>query len=234
MTNTVQKNKQSGLGMLADIIICIVLPTLILKKLSGDDSLGSVGALVFALSLPLAFGIYQFWQEKKIKFVPALGFINILLTGGIGLLQLDAGYIAIKEAAIPAVIGLATLISLKTKTPLIKMFIYNETVMNIERVDNALAENKTKSQFNKTMINATWMLAGSFLLSAILNYGLAKYLITAPSGTAEFNNQLGSMTALSYPVIALPCMVVMIVILFYIIKQIRQLTGLKLEEILNT
>jgi hypothetical protein len=36
-----------------------------------------------------------------------LGFVSVLLTGGIGLLQLDPKWIAVKEAAVPAVIGLA-------------------------------------------------------------------------------------------------------------------------------
>ena len=206
---------------------------MILKKLSDESSLGTTGALVLALSLPLAWGIYEFIKNKKVGFVPALGFISILLTGGIGLLKLDSGYIAIKEAAIPLVIGIATLISAKTRFPLVKTFLYNDMVIEVDKVSEALEKNQAQSSFEKIMRNATMMLAGSFFLSAILNYGLAKYFITSPSGTAEFNSQLGSMNLWSYPVIVLPSMIVLVFAMFYIFKNIKRITGLNLEEILR-
>ena len=228
------KKKPSLSNILLEMAICIFIPSMILKKLSDDASLGTTGALVFALSLPLAWGVYEFIKKKKIAFIPALGFISILLTGSIGLLQLDSGYIAIKEAAIPFLIGVATLISTKTRFPLVKTFLYNDMVIEVEKVDAALEENKAQGAFEKIMSNATKMLAGSFFLSAILNYALAKYFITSPSGTAEFNSQLGSMNLWSYPVIVLPSMVVMMFAMFYIFKNITRISGLSLEEIMRT
>jgi len=71
-------------------------------------------------------------------------------------------------------------------------------------------------------------------LSATLNYALAKYFITSPSGTPEFNSQLGSMNLWSYPVIVLPSMVVMMFAMYYIFKNITRITGLSLEEIMRT
>lgn len=213
--------------------VSIILPTLILKKLSGDDELGATMALVFALSLPLGYGIYQFIKDKKVGFVPALGFISILLTGGIGLLELDVKYIAIKEALIPLVIGIATLISIKTPYPLVRTFIYNDMVLQVAKVDEALEGQHSRDAFDSTLTKATYMLASSFFLSAGLNYALAKFIVTAQSGTAQFNDQLGTMNLLSYPVIVLPCMVIMIGTMIYLFKQIEKLTGLKFEQILN-
>lgn len=227
-------NKPSFNKLLTELAISIIIPTLILKKLSGDDSLGPVLALLLALSLPLGYGIYEFIQEKKVKLVPALGFINILLTGGIGLLKLPSEYIAIKEAMIPLVIGLITMISIKTKYPLIRTFLYNDMVMDTARVDAALDEQNNRPAFNKMLVNATWLLGASFLVSAVLNYALAKWVVTAPSGTPEFNSQLGTMTMLSYPVIVIPCMAITIYALYYVIKRLQKLTGLSLEDILNT
>jgi hypothetical protein len=71
------------------------------------------------------------------------------------------------------------------------------------------------------------------LLSSILNYVLARVLLVGSPGTEEFNAQLGKMTALSYPVIALPAMVIMIAALFYLFRRICQLTHLELEEIVH-
>ena len=227
------KKKPSFSDMLIEIAISIFLPTLILKKLSGDDQLGPMFALAFALSLPLGYGLFQFIQSKKFGFIPVLGFINILLTGGIGLFQLDNRYIAIKEAAIPFIIGLVTLISLKTPYPLVKTFLYNDMVLQTDKIDAALKEKNNESAFDSTLTNATFMLAASFLLSSFLNYTLAKMVVTAASGTPEFNDQLGTMNLLSYPVIVLPCMVISISALIYLFKKIKTLTGYKLEEIIN-
>jgi len=226
--------KQSFGNLMFEMGLCILLPTLILKKLSGEEQLGATLSLILALSLPLAWGIYEFIQSKKVKFIPALGFISILLTGGIGLLKLDSAYIAIKEALIPLVIGIAVLISTKTRSPLVKVFLFNDAVLHVDKVDNALKEKGNKTLFDTVLKNATLMLAASFFLSASLNYLLAKILITSPTGTAEFNDQLGSMNLWSYPVIVLPCMIVMIVAMFYIFKNVTKLTGLTLEDIIRS
>ena len=216
-----------------ELIICVITPTLVLKYLSGDDSLGPVYALIFGLSFPLLFGIYQFIKERKFGFIPALGFISILLTSGIGLLERDAKYIAVKEASIPLIIAIGTIISLKTPYPLVKTFIYNDKILQIDKVDEALAKSNNKDEFNKTLTVATYILSSSFFLSAILNYALAKYIVVSPTGTAEFNDELGTMNLLSYPVITIPCVIVMIYAMFYLFKHIKRLTGLEFEELIH-
>lgn len=230
-SQTGQKNQTSHL--LIELAICVILPTIILKKLSAEDSLGPVYALIFGLSLPLLFGIYQFIKEKKFGFIPALGFISILLTSGIGLLELDPKYIAIKEASIPLIIAIGTIVSLKTPYPLVKTFIYNDKILQIDKVNAALEERQNQGMFDYALKVATYILASSFVLSSILNYALAKYIVKSPAGTAAFNDELGTMNLLSYPVITIPCVIVMIYAMMYLFKQIKQLTGLELEDIMH-
>ena len=81
------------------------------------------------------------------------------------------------------------------------------------------------------MAVASWMVAGSFFLSSALNYGLAKYLLVSPPGTPAFTEELGKMTALSFPVIALPSTIVLVVALFYLLQGVQKLTHLQLEDI---
>ena len=227
-------NKKTGSGgIFLDLIVCVLVPTLILKKLSGDDMLGPTLALIAALSLPLAMGAWGFISERKIGFVPALGFISILLTGSIGILKLPKEYIAYKEALIPGVIAIATVISTYTKYPLIKTFLYNDAFMDTEKVSLRLAEKGNQSLFDAMMVKATWLLASSFVLSAILNFFLAKWLVVSESGTDAFNNELGTMNLYSYPVIVLPCMVITIFAMFYVFRNIKKLTGLELEDLIR-
>ncbi len=228
-----EKKKPGSNRLLIDVGLCILLPTIILKKLSGDDMLGTNGALILALSLPLAVGIWEFIDNRKINFIPALGFISILLTGGIGLLKLPKEYIAIKEALIPAILAVATVLSTYTKYPLIRTFLYNDMVMDTDKVAEHLHRRDKQSEFDSMMINATWMLASSFVLSAVLNYLLAKWIVVSPSGTEAFNSELGTMTLYSYPVIVVPCMVITMFALYYVISNIKKLTGLGLEDLIR-
>ena len=230
---TKTKKKPSSSKLLTEMVVCIVLPTIILKKLSGDDMLGTNLALILALSLPLGMGLYEFITNKKITFVPALGFISILLTGGIGLLKLPSEYIAIKEALIPFVLAIATLISTYTPFPLIRTFLYNEMIMDTQKIADHLKQENKQTEFDNMMVKATWMLASSFFLSAILNYLLARWIVVSPSGTAEFNDQLGTMNIWSYPVIVVPCLIITMFALFYVVRNIKRLTGLELEDVIN-
>lgn len=218
-------------NLLVNILLNIVIPTLILTKFSGDNYLGVQLGLVIALAFPIAYGLYDFRRSGKVNFFSALGVISVLLTGGIALLELDPKYIAIKEASIPALFGIATLISLKTPYPLVKTFLYNDKMLQVERVNQALRDNDKERQFELSLVVASYLIAGSFFLSSLLNYILAKIILVSDPGTEAFNAELGKMTALSFPVITIPAMIVLIAALYYLFRSIRHLTGLPLEHI---
>jgi|TARA_B110000093_G_scaffold79686_1_gene86477 hypothetical protein len=220
-------------SLLLNLAFNLLVPTLVLTKLSDPEFLGIKLAIVVALSFPIGYGIHDFLTRGKLNFFSALGVVSVALTGGISLLELDAIYIAIKEASIPAIFGAATLISLKTSQPLIHTFLLNDAILEIQKINTALEDNGRKPEFDKLLINASWILAGSFFLSSLLNYLLAVIILTADPGTVAFNEQLGKMTALSFPVIALPAMLVMMGNLFYLFRGITKLTGMSLEEIIK-
>ncbi|MDG0971970.1 MAG: MFS transporter [Porticoccaceae bacterium] len=220
-------------SLLLNLACNLLVPTLVLTKLSGEDFLGIKLAIVVALAFPIAYGLHDFFTRGKLNFFSALGVVSVTLTGGISLLELDAIYIAIKEASIPAIFGAATLISLKTSQPLIHTLLLNDSILEIKKINTALQANGRAAEFDKLLINASWILAGSFFMSSLLNYLLAVIILTADPGTVAFNEQLGKMTALSFPVIALPAMLVMMGNLFYLFRGITRLTGISLEDIVK-
>lgn len=217
---------------LIDLLVSIVIPSIILMKLSGEAQLGAANALILALALPVGWGVFELVQYRKFNFIAALGVVSVLLTGGIGLLQLDNKWLAIKEAAVPGVLGLAVLISTRTRYPLIRTMLYNEKVINVALVQERLQERGLVDIFNLRLLRATYFLAGTFFFSSAMNYILAKWIVTSPSGTEAFNEQLGQLTLVSYPMIAIPSMVMMMGILFYLWRTIHGLTGLAMEEIM--
>jgi len=217
--------------LLSDLVFSIVIPTLILKKLSGDQHLGPTLALIVALAFPLLAGLWGFYKKRKITFIPALGFVSVLLTGGIGVLKLPKEYIAYKEALIPSVIGLITLISAYAGKPIIRPFVMNDALMDVPKIENALVQRNSADGFNKSLVNATWIITASFVFSAVMNYILAKWIVVSESGTDAFNSELGTITVYGYVFIALPATIFTIAAGVYAFKSRCKHTGLSFEEL---
>lgn len=217
-----------------DLLVSIIIPSAILMKLSGADDLGASGALIAALAFPLGWGLFELFKYKKFNFIALLGLISVLLTGGIGLLKLDPQWLAVKEATIPGLIGIAVLISTYTRYPLIKTLFYNPSVMNTVKIQQKLDEYGNKEIFENRLQSATYWLSATFLFSAVMNYVLARWIVVSPAGSAAFNEELGQMTLLSYPVIAIPSTIMMMAIFYFLWRTIHGMTGLTLDKILVT
>lgn len=217
---------------LIDLAVSILLPSLILMKLSSPEHLGPSMALVAALAFPLGWGLFELLRYRKFNFIALLGLVSVMLTGGIGLLELDTRWLAVKEAAVPGVIGLVVLGSTLTRKPLIHVLLFNENVLDVPRIRSCLEQNGKSAEFERHLLIATWWLGGTFFFSSLMNYILARWLVTSPAGSAAFNAELAQMNLYSYPMIAIPSMLMMIGIFWYLWRTIHGMTGLGLEEIM--
>jgi len=68
-----------------DIVISILVPSVILMRMSGDDKLGPTMALIVALAFPLGYGLYELFVNNNRNGVAVLGVISVLLTGKVWL-----------------------------------------------------------------------------------------------------------------------------------------------------
>jgi hypothetical protein len=226
------KNRTKEENPMISIMLNVVIPVIILTYLSKDKYLGPVWGLIVALILPIGYGIHTLVKEKRADFVSILGIISVLLTGVFGILELPRQWIAVKEASIPLIIGLAIVISLATPWPLIRKILFNEKLFNVPLLHEKLRENGNEAKFEKRLVGLTWGLASSMFLSSALNYTLAKIILKSEPGTEAFTAEIGKMTGLSYIVVMLPSMAVMILVLIALIKTLTHLTGLKLDDLL--
>lgn len=188
--------------------------------------------LVVALAFPVAYGIYDFVTRNKYNFFSMLGFVSILISGSVGLLQLDKDLIAVKEAAIPALFAIAVLVSLRTRFPLIRTLLYTPELFDVSKVEAALHERNNQKPFEQLMTRCTLYLAGSFILSAVLNYALARYFIRSETGTPEFVKEMGNMTFWSWPIIMVPSMAIMMFALMQLVGGIEKYTGYEMEDVI--
>jgi hypothetical protein len=203
---------------LMDLLISIVIPSVILMKLSGEARLGADGALMLALAFPLGWGSFELLKYRKFNFI--------------GLLKLDNQWLAIKEATIPGLIGIAVLVSTRTRYPLIRTMLFNKNVLNVDKIHERLEQAGNTAQFEARLLKATYWLSGTFFFSSAMNYVLAKWIVISPAGSEAFNAELGRMNLLSYPMIAIPSMIMLMAIFYYLWRTIHGLTGLKLEDVM--
>lgn len=210
----------------------IILPVVILTKLSKEEYLGPTNGLLVALAFPIGYGIYDFFKEKKLNTFSVIGVVSVLLTGGLVLLKLPAEYVAIKEAGVPLLIGIIILITNFTSKPMIQTLLLNENLFQMDKLNEALDDQGNKSAFYSKVKQVSYLLVLTFVFSAILNYALAKYFLVSEPGTEAYNNEIGQMTGWSFPVIALPSMLMMGGILYLLFKSIKRYTGLSMVDIM--
>jgi hypothetical protein len=221
-------------NLLFNLVCNVALPTVILAGFSGEKWLGPKWGLVIALGFPVGYGLYDFAARRRWNFISIIGFASVLISGGFGLLKVGGFWFAVKDAAIPGIIGLAVLASMRAKTPLVNELLYNPQVIDVERVNAELTARDTQTKFTGLLRRATGLLSLSFFVSAVLNYLLARHLIRSQPGTAAFNGELAKMHLVSWPVIVLPSLVMMMLVLWRLLHGIKALTGLELDDIFRS
>ena len=218
---------------LLEIAVTIIVPAIILMQFSSTERLGTLGALLLALAFPVGWGLWDGGRRRKLNWLSVLGVVSTLLTGGIGLLALDAFWLAVKEAAVPALIGLVILGSAWTASPLIRLLVFNASLFDVKRVQAALETKGNLRAFEQALRSGTILLAGTFFFSAVANFLLARWVVVSPAGTEAFNQELGRLTLLSYPVIAIPSMIMMMGLMYWLARQAKTLTGLDIGDMLH-
>ena len=211
----------------------LAIPTFVLMQLSKDKYLGPQWGIIVALIFPLGYGIYDLARRKKTNIFSIVGVLSVVLTGTLNQMKADGFWFAVKEAAIPTLFCAAILFSMRTKRPLVNELLWNDQIIDTNKVETLLTERDRRGDLDRLLNRASLGLAFSFLLSAVLNFSLARYLLKSAPGTPEFNAELGRMNGLSLPVIMLPTMIVTMIVLWKLMTGLTQITGLELDDILR-
>ena len=214
---------------MAKLIITLLIPYVLLTRLDDVTSLGPRMVLAIALAFPIGYTLVAMVRRSEIGIAPTVGIISVLLTGGVGMLANDPTWLAVKEAAVPGTFGLAILISGRTSKPIVGVLI--DKVVRTDQVHAALIERKATDRWQQFKSRATILWATVLLISAALNFTLARIIVTSPGGTDAFNEELGRMTALSVPVVTLPMMIMMSGTVWHIVRGVTRITGLPARDV---
>lgn len=244
---------------LANILINVLIPVLALSYLSKDPEflrlsgevvrpwhLGPVKALAIALAFPIGYGIWFFIQHRKANFFSALGLFSVLLTGGLTLYLWNADgtvkpnahiLFGIKEASIPLVLAFAVVGSHWSPTPLLRVFLYSDSIFDVRKIDAVVKERGAELAYNRVLFHATLLFSASFLVSTVLNFLLALFFLggidhTAANARELYNGQVAKLTGWGFAVIGLPVLVFLFFTLRRLMSGLRGITGLNDDELL--
>jgi hypothetical protein len=244
---------------LANILINVIIPVLVLSYLSKDPEIqqklgkevrpwhiGPVYAMVIALALPFFYGIWSFIQTRKFNLFSAIGLFSVLLTGGLtlylwnkdGTVKENAGLLfGLKEGSIPLMLGVAVLASARTTTPLLNVFLYNDSIFDIPKIRKLIADLGKDAPYLHLLRKATQMFAFSFFVSSLMNVGLALWFFrgfdhTAANALEGYNAIVGSLTFWGFVVIGVPILAFLFFTLKFLLKGLRDLTGLNDDELM--
>lgn len=244
---------------LANILINVLIPVLALSYLSKDPEfqqtlgksvrpwhIGPLKALCVALLFPLGYGIRHFLVTRRMNFFSGLGLASVLLTGGLtiylwnkdGTVKSNAAVLfGMKEASIPLILCAAVVGSHFTSQPLLRTFLYSDSLFDIGKIETTIREKNAQTEYRKILLEATLLFAGSFLLSTVLNFGLAIHFLgdldhKAPNAREIYNGQVARLTGWGFAVIGMPVLVFLFLTMHRMLKRLQRLTGLPQEQLL--
>ncbi|MES2474577.1 MAG: VC0807 family protein [Verrucomicrobiota bacterium] len=257
--STMSEKKPAQEHPLANILINVIIPVLILSYLSKDPALqeklgkvvrpwhiGPLWGMILALALPLGYGVWHYLKTRKGNFFSALGLISVLLSGGLtlylwnadGTVKPNAGLLfGIKEALVPLVLGVAILMSHRSPTPLIRVFLYNDTIFDIPRIEKRVEEIGAQDGYERVLLGATRLFATSFFLSSVMNLILAQWFFRSFDSTAidaleNYNAIIGRVTGWGFAVIGVPILAFLFFTLKKLLAGLEKLTGLTEEQLM--
>ena len=227
------------------LVFNIVIPVLILNK--GHSVFGiefsATTVLLVALALPVSYGAWDWYQNKRKNLVAAFGIINVLFTGGLALLKVKGIWFAVKEAGFPFLIGVFVLISAYIKKPFFERLVTHSPLLNWQLIESKITQAQNtlmlKNKLKMLFIKATILFSYSFFISAVLNFILAIYIFTdSPPDVSSaesniiLNKKIADMTWLGFVVIGLPLTVFTMGIFWWFLKKLSYITGLSIEQLL--
>lgn len=200
---------------------------------------GPIIALLCALAIPLAYGIYDYRRRHKANFVSVVGLINVSITGSFAVLHLEGDWFSYKEACFPFLIGTAIALMNRYSQPFLLTIFWNENLFQVDKIEARLAERKNRHELHKLFKHASDLFSLSFFISGIGNFTLARRIFLPIDGTLDkaahaqaLNAQIARMTWQGYTMIAIPMMVFMGFVLWYLIRGLKTSTGFVTDELL--
>lgn len=209
------------------------------KKILPDIIIEEVPSVVFAVALifPFFYFFYDLLKRKNLNYISILGFINVLLTGGIGIFGAKVGlsknWFILKEGLLPIVIGTLFFLMSKFKPSSFNDIILNDALFDTGKLKESISDEMLPN-FDGIIQKAGYYLISGFFISSIIQFILAYFIVVANPGEIGFNEQVSTMTWVSYFAVMVPTILVIGKGYLSMISELETISSLDKEEFLKT
>ena len=225
------KNGDNWIYKILDLLDIAELPF----QLQGKINLSSITFLI-ALIFPVAYFIYDLLKKKNVNVISILGFINVLLTGGIGIFGerfgLSKNWFIIKEGALPSLIGLALITLRKYRKESFNKILLNDIIFDNHKINSSI-KYEEQDEFETIVHRAGSHFIVGLFMSSFIQFILASLIVTSNPGESSFNEQVATMTWVSFLAVSVITMSIVGKGYLGLISGIEKITGLKKEDFLK-
>ena len=226
------KNGDNWIHKILDLFDISELPL----QLKGEINLSSITFLI-ALIFPIAYFIYDLLKRKNVNVISILGFINVLLTGGIGIFGerfgLSKNWFIIKEGALPSLIGLALITLRKIRKESFNNILLNDMLFDNYKISSSINYER-QNEFERIVYKAGSHFIMGLFISSFVQFVLASIIVTANPGEPLFSEQVATMTWVSFLAVFVITLSIVGKGYLGLISGIEKITGLKKEDFLKT
>ncbi|MBX2797416.1 MAG: hypothetical protein KTR31_07110 [Myxococcales bacterium] len=216
---------------IVELLCTIALPAAALMLLTDADRLGPAWGLVVALAPPLLWGVFVMVRDRSVSALAVISVVSVTLTGGVGLLQLDPTWFAVKEGAVGMLLGGLVMATAPTRHAMIPVLL--DKLVDTERLQGALRQAGQPDAYVEAGRRATIQAGLLMLASGVASFGLARWIVRSAAGTEAFGDELGRFTLLSFPVIGLPTTLAMVWVLERLLRRVEDASSLDRDDFLK-
>ena len=225
------KNGDNWIYKALDLLYIAELPAQFLDTINLSSM-----AFLIALIFPVAYFIYDFFKRKNVNVISILGFINVLLTGGIGIFGerfgLSKNWFIVKEGALPSLIGLGLIILRKLRKNSFNKILLNDIIFDNHKINSSI-KYEEQNEFETIVHRAGSHFIVGLFMSSFIQFILASLIVTSNPGESSFNEQVATMTWVSFLAVFVITMSIVGKGYLGLISGIEKITGLKKEDFLK-
>ena len=192
-----------SLKLTLDVLLGAVVPILVLSYLS--DPLGAVPAYLISALVPVGWVLADLiFITRRFNFITGVLGLNAIVRGLLAFWFVDGALYALKDTAGSILMVLVFGGSLVTGRPLLGVFVAQALDPRTPKQERSLERLFAERPVAKTLLISTAMLALLNAVTALINFLLNLWIVTASFGTGEFNSQVARVNAITRITLGIP------------------------------
>lgn len=182
--------------LILDLVIGAGIPIVVLSFLS--EPLGAIPAYLMAALIPVGWVVIDLLLiTRRFNFITSYMGLLALVRGLLAFWFVDGWQFALKDTAGGIVACLVVAGSLIVRRPMLELFWHQGVQPDTPEREMAFTALATETSVRRSLAVGTLLMLVAMLLSSVVNVILNLAIVTAPFGTALFNQQVAEVNAIT-------------------------------------